>query len=122
MSPEIPGAEGTGKPRLIYLISAYTHDDDDVLEARYQAALTKTAELMEQGYDVFSPIVYSHELGKKLGRSRDGLFWKERDAPFVEACSDAWVLLIDGWDKSGGSAHEIRRFIERGAPVRYIHP
>lgn len=121
----LAGGGGGFKPEklgLCYLASCYTHDDDAELERRYQAAFNKTVELMKQGYVVFSPIVYSHQLGIALGKSRDGMFWKTHDKPYLEACDRLMVLVIPGWDKSTGVAHEIRRAVERGIPIEYVAP
>jgi len=44
-----------------YLCAPYSHPDPKVREARVDAADMMAAQLMEQGYIVFSPLSHSHE-------------------------------------------------------------
>ena len=55
------------KPKRIYLACPYWHEDPEMREERYQMVTSKTARLMELGYQVFSPITHSHPSGNRFG-------------------------------------------------------
>ena len=108
--------------RFTYLASPYTHDDADVRHERYVCACRAAAYLMARGEVIFSPIAHSHPIEQQGGRMESGEFWRRQDEPYLEFCSKLYVLLLAGWDRSAGVAHEIRRAIERGIPVEFIEP
>lgn len=109
---------------LVYLASPYTHSDLAVRDARFRAACRKAAAMMREGRITFCPIAHSHPVALEMpdGLAVDGEFWKQQDAPYLEACNEMVVLMIDGWDKSKGVAHEIERATERGIPIFYEYP
>lgn len=104
----------------IYLASPYTSDYEIVMEGRYYAALDATAELIKAGYNVFSPIVHSHHIGRVLGNGNDSAYWTALDLSFIERWADVLVVLcIPGWWKSQGIMREVDRAEEVGVPVLY---
>ena len=107
---------------LTYLASPYTHADKEVRRDRYMAACKAAAKLMLAGEVVFAPISHSHPIEHFFPEVQGHDFWMKQDAPYLEACSKLVVLTIDGWDKSSGVAHEIRRAVERGIPIEYLAP
>ena len=109
---------------LIYLASPYTHHDERVRELRFHAACEAAAHLMMQGKPVFCPIAHSHPIAVKMpdGLAVNGEFWKKQDAPYVEVCTEFYVLKLPGWDKSAGISHELERQRARGVPVTFIDP
>lgn len=103
-----------------YLASPYTDPDPAVREQRFQAAARAAAKLMTAGKIVFCPIAHSHPIDLFFSAPKDGEFWKRQDAPYLEACSEMYVLRIDGWEQSKGMLHEMQRAAERGIPVHFI--
>lgn len=105
---------------FIYLASPYTHDDQCVRERRFKDAAKAAAKLMSDGNVVFCPIAHSHPIDIEFSQPESGPFWKRQDAPFLHSCSQVVVLMIDGWDRSPGVAHEIQVAKHRGIPIIYM--
>ena len=106
---------------FLYLASPYSHADAGEREARYVAALRKTAELMLAGEVVFSPIVHTHHVERITGpQSHD--FWLNADMPILERAARLVVLRIPGWNLSRGVAAEIDFADEHDIPVEFIDP
>lgn len=110
--------------RLSYLASPYTHADAEIRRRRYEAACQKAAELMLAGKTIFCPIAHSHPIAEQMpeGKAIDGEFWKRQDQPYIEMCDELIVLMLPGWAKSSGIAHEVMVATERRIPIRYIEP
>ena len=106
---------------MIYLASPYTHPDPAVRQARFEAACRQAAEMMRCGIPVFSPIAHSHPVALHGGLDALDLeFWERQDLHFVEACSEIWVLQLDGWQESTGLQAEIEMALSLGKPVMYV--
>lgn len=112
-----------GETSFVYLASPYTHPDTNVRHERFVAVCKKAAQMMRDGRVVFSPIAHSHPI-EVLGfdQPQSGVFWKAQDAPYLHLCSELVVLMLEGWDRSPGVAHEIEVAIQRGIPVTYERP
>lgn len=119
----------TSKP-LIYLASPHTHADPARVNIRFDQAQIATILLMQQGFIVYSPIVYTHPLWRlsqstKPGCTLHGLGewkhedWLEFDRHMMERCDKCLVLAIDGWDTSKGVALEMDYFTKAGKPVYF---
>ena len=107
---------------FVYLASPYTHAEESVREDRYRAVVKKAAELMEQGYSVFSPIAHTHEIGLLLRRPVDHDFWMLQDVAILRHCAKVSVLMLPGWMESKGVAQEIRLARDMNIPVEYVEP
>lgn len=106
---------------MIYLASPYGHDDPRIREERFHAACRATANLLEAGEIVFSPIVYCHELLNWMGNIPETA-WLRIDRAFFNACNEVVVLALDGWKESLGVRDEIQWSLETGKPVRLLDP
>ncbi len=106
---------------MIYLASPYTHPVPRVQEERFEAVCKHTAQLMREGRHVFSPIAHSHPL-TKYGLPGHWEYWAELDQVWLAACSELWVLKLDGWQDSRGIKAEIEIANELDKPMRYIDP
>ena len=95
------------KNQLIYLGSPYTHKLKKVMKERYEKALYVTANLLNQGYHVISPIVHCHPLSVKFKMMPDFEFWKRYNFAILSKCEVLLVLQIDGWLESKGLQGEI---------------
>ena len=101
----------------IYLISPYSHEDGEVREARYDAAVDATAELINGGYIVFSPIVHCHPLALKHNLPGDHKYWAEYDQAFIEWADAGYVLCIEGYTESSGVDADIATLKALHKPV-----
>lgn len=106
--------------KLIYLASPYSSEDKSLEAERFQTVCRCAAWLMRQGYFIFSPIAHSHPIAINGNMPTDFEFWKNYDHALIDACSEVWVVQMDGWDKSKGVAAEIEHAKQTGKPVRFI--
>jgi len=104
---------------MIYLASPYSHPDQAVEQARFDAVCQAAAALMRRGHLVFSPIAHSHAIAR-FGLPTDWAFWQRYDRAFLAWCDELWVLTLPGWEQSAGVQAEMRIAREMGKPVRLI--
>ena len=103
----------------IYLASPYTHPSEVIRAWRYFKALDLTADLIERGWSVFSPIVHSHYISKQTG-ILDSSFWVNLDLSFIDRWADCLlVLCIHGYWQSEGVAIEIDHAMSIGLRIVY---
>ena len=102
----------------IYLAGPYSHKDERVRKFRAKMIDKKCAELINQGYCVFSPISHSHTLVEFLPfESRDWDFWKKQDYTHLMTCQELHVFCLPGWNKSRGVNDEIRWAVDAGMKI-----
>lgn len=119
------GPMGRREPlSLAYLASPYSHADEAVREQRFRIVCKVAAALMQAGEVVFSPIAHSHPIAEaKPGPwAVDHDFWLRQDAPYLYACTKLYVLMLDGWERSRGVAHEVDVARSRGIDIVYLDP
>lgn len=108
--------------KLIYLATPYSRYPAGRDEAFYEAT-KKTAELMEEGHCVFSPIVHSHsieEIAMGGAGAKDGDWWLQQDFTILERCDELWVYELPGWDTSYGVRHEMQYADDLGIPIKFV--
>jgi hypothetical protein len=103
---------------MIYLASPYSHPDPLIREARFHAACRVTADSVQAGHVMFSPIVHGHPL-VRFGLPTNWAFWQRFDAEHLRWCDEVVVLQIDGWRESEGVRAEIKLAAAMGMQVRY---
>lgn len=109
----------TVREKRIYLASPYSSQDSAVRQDRYEEACKKAAELMSQGYNVFSPIAHSHPISQHIGNGLDHDFWLSQDLSFLESWADEmWVLMLPGWEESIGIWKEVNFATEKGIKIK----
>lgn len=96
--------------KLIYLATPYGGYKGSREEA-YHLACLKAAEIMDQGYLVFSPIAHSHSIDIETGNYRDAKFWLRQDFAILAYCDELWVYKLPGYETSTGVLAE-RAFAE----------
>jgi len=81
----------------IYLAIPYS----GIEEESFLVANKITAQLMQKGHIVFSPISHNHCLAVNHNLPKGWEFWKEVDTCFIEWCDELYVveLLKDGQNK-----------------------
>ena len=105
---------------MIYLTTPYNHPDPDVREGRFRAACDVAGHFLARGVYVFSPIAHTHSIALARDLPHDWEFWREYDRQMLDACSELWVVQMDGWRESVGVAAEIEIARESGLPVKYV--
>ena len=89
--------------KRIYLSLPYSGNEEE----SFKAANKFTAELMNRGYIVFSPISMSHPVATQCELPGGWEFWRKLDTAFIEWCEELHVLCLDGWENSTGVTAEI---------------
>jgi len=103
--------------KRIYVAGAYSAGNILEILANIKKGQDMAAYLIAHGYAVFCPFldfqlaltVYGNDLTKEK--------YQANSKAFVEVC-DA-VLVLHGWENSGGTKREIKRATELGIPVYY---
>lgn len=109
------------KDPLTYIASVYSHDDPWVREERYRQVVHYCRLKMEAGEAVFSPIMHTHHVNKRIG-TRDHEFWMKQHRPILRASTKLEVLMLDGWKYSRGIKDELNEAEKCGIPVEFIQP
>ena len=86
----------------IYLSSPYSNLDH---EQAYRRALNFTSALFKRGINVYSSIVYCHQM-RDLGVTTE--FWWKFNKEWIDWCDLLVVFTIPGWEKSDGVDKEIK--------------
>lgn len=106
---------------MIYLASPYSHEDPAVEHARFEAVVREAALMWRRGLVVFSPIAHSHPIALH-GVSGAWEQWAAFDEAIIGACSELWVLKLQGWETSRGIAAEVGIAERLGLPVQHVEP
>ena len=115
-----PAGTIAGLRPLTYLACPYSSTDPKLVEWRSIATKATAWLLMNEGWNVFSPITHSHPL-HKLGDCRgDWKFWEKIDREFLGVSQRMIVLLLEGWKASVGVQAEIDIAKEQGIKISYL--
>lgn len=94
--------------KFAYLASPYSHPDSIVRRRRYLSAMRCVAWCRRNlNMIVFSPIVYTHELGIRYNMPFDAATWQTMNDKIMSMSDEILVLQIKGWDVSVGVTAEI---------------
>ena len=108
--------------KKIYLAIPYT----GMQESAYEQANLATVLLLNQNYNVFSPITHSHPLTllDMYEIPHTWEYWQHIDYQFIDWCDEVWVLIpkegIDKVRNSTGVQAEIDYAHSHNKPVKYI--
>ncbi len=105
---------------MIYLAQPYTDPNPDVRKHRFNLGERYTAELLQNGQWVYSPIVHCHELAKKYDLPSDFEYWKDHNFHMLGCSNVVFALLLDGWQDSQGMFNEIQQAIFLNITVRVV--
>ena len=106
---------------IYYLATPYSHPDESVMHARFEAVCEFCARALRSGRIVYSPIVHNHPIATRHVFPRTWDFWKKFDLPILERCDVLWVLTLDGYLESVGVNAEIAHARGCGIPVLYYN-
>lgn len=106
---------------MIYLASPYTEGgaSETVMRNRYHQAMDFVVARMPE--PIFSPIVYSHNMGVTYDLPKTFDFWMNMDYKFIDACDTLYVLMLAGWDKSIGVTAEIEYAKKKGLDIVFFN-
>lgn len=89
--------------KKIYLAIPYT----GIEELSFKVANYIAAQLMNQGYIVFSPISHSHHIAAQNELEKGWEYWKKFDESFIDWCDVVYIAMLPSWEKSKGVNGEI---------------
>ena len=101
------------KEKLWYFAHPYYNKLDAIKYLNHRDCIKRTLKLINAGYQIFSPIVYSVPLNEFI--HGDHSFWIAFDKPFMEKCDG--LILAPGWEKSKGCNIEYEYFKQAGKPI-----
>lgn len=107
---------------LIYLACPYSHPDDRVRRARYQAINKIAAQMMAAGLHIFSPISHTRPIALAGDLPHGWEYWQSYDRAILSACCLLIVVQLDGYGMSKGIKGEIDIALELGIPWYYTSP
>lgn len=105
---------------IIYLASPYTSRDFNIRQMRYEQVKEKTALLLKQGFNVFSPIVYTHPMATEYAFNDTSEYWLTIVLPYLKRCDQMWIYMMPGWQDSHGIAVEVETAEANNIPVRHL--
>lgn len=106
--------------KKIYLACPYTHKSLKVRRDRFKAVTKVAGELMQLGYNVYSPITHSHVIASVTKLPTSWEYWVKIDKEFMDWCNFMCVLILKGWKESVGVTEEIKYMRELGKPIIVI--
>lgn len=110
----------------LYSLDAKTNSFKDTVtrQHRYEYAMKRTAMMLKNKENVYSPIVHCHEMSVKYQLPKDYSFWKSQDRHMIDKCDEVVVLKMNGvsggWRESVGITDEINYAIKLGKPITYL--
>lgn len=110
---------------FIYLATPYTHQQQKVMQRRYELAKSVVETLTDRGEVVYSPVVYCHPLvaGRdKQAKRRDFNIWRHHNMAFLRVCWELWVVQFAGFSESQGMAAEIELAKQLHLPIQWWKP
>lgn len=105
---------------IAYLAAPYSSDSKDVVLKRVFLINRKAAELMQDGYVVFSPVSHSHGIADHIDNHLDQDFWLKQDLPFIDLVHFLFVYKLPGWTKSKGIKKEIIEARKQSKKIVFI--
>jgi len=104
----------------IFVSAPYTGTESQKLYRNHTIACY-IADLMNDGFQAYSPVVFGHAINEISTIPTDYPFWKEHCTGFMKMCTQVHVLMIDGWVESTGVQDEIKIAEDLGIPVIKIN-
>jgi hypothetical protein len=110
------------RPKRIYLAAPYTHESSVVMNQRFEEINKMAAELLTNGFHVFSPISHAHPINEIAGLGRGFIKWMDYDLSIIALWADeVWVMQMDGWKESVGVQCEISFATKLGMSIIFIN-
>jgi len=106
--------------KKIYLAIPYSDPDPEVRKGRFELVNRMAVELLEEGFNIWSPISHSHPISLYMDNSNDSDFWCENSLAFLEHCDELVVYCLQGWKESRGVTKEIKFAKSHKIPIRYL--
>jgi len=89
-------------------------------EANYNICNARAADLLEAGYNIYSPISMTHGIYRaspSFISSQEHALWYALDNEFIELTKWSGIILAPGWERSSGCVAERKRITDKGLPA-----
>ena len=107
--------------KVIYLASPYTNRSFATKDWRACRAAEISIEIWKQlGIVAYSPIAAWHPWLSTLNLEAEYPAWAIQDKEIVRRSDELWVLMLEGWETSGGIKDEMNFARSEGKPVKYV--
>lgn len=107
---------------MIYLAGPYSHEDPKVREQRFEALTKRAAELMIDGFTVFSPITHGHAIAERHDLPLEFEWWQNQCLDMLSRATSMVVLRLDGYAESKGVAAEIAHAEKMKITIEFMNP
>ena len=108
---------------MIAIVGPYGHKDEKIKQFRAITIAEACIKLLAHGKVGISPLAYGLGLRYVAGSELPDNYqnWDHFCRTLVSACSEVYVLNLEGWDSSVGVADEIKTAKEKGLPVYLVN-
>lgn len=106
---------------MIYLASPYTSPDPLLRKTRFLLVEQVTAQLIEEGYFIYSPIVHCHAFVEKYALDSTFTYWRQYNIDMIRRADELWVLTIPGYLESRGVTAEIDFARLAGLEIKWVN-
>lgn len=107
---------------MIAIVGPYGHADETIKQMRAKTIADACIKLLAHGKVGISPLAYGlglrHVASSELPDNYQN--WDHFCRTLVSACSEVYVLNLEGWDTSTGVADEIKTAHSRKMPVYLV--
>lgn len=107
-----------------YFAHPYTCRDEDGKrdfrgqQANFNMCCYRSAQLIMQGYNIYSPICHSHPIQMAHPKLQDDV-WYRLDNEFIDSTNWVGIILAPQWETSDGCVQERQRIAKQGGEVKY---
>lgn len=108
------------KDKLAFISMPYYSNDKEVSKQRFEQVLYLSYLLMLEGVHYMSPIISGHPVVERYQTPDNWDFWGKYCERILRNCDCLIIFQLEGWDKSGGVAEEIRIAQEMGLPIYVV--
>lgn len=106
----------------VYSVHAHSNSEEHIKlrQKRYEYAVKRLAEFMNEGVMVFSPIAHCHEASVNYDLPKHFEFWKKYDEHMIDLSEGVFVLMMPHYKESTGVSYEVQYAESLGKPVVYL--
>lgn len=105
---------------MFYLATPYTDSDPDIVEKRFSVITQITAELMNHGHIIFSPVTHGHPIACAGADKVHYATWLMHGLKILHSCDKLLVAELPGWDKSTGVLAEMQYARNFGICIEHL--
>lgn len=106
--------------KKIFVAGPFNGGDDVIKELRVKTIKKYCVSLFSEGNTPISALLMGLTFADVGGLPTDTSTWSQFCENMLKGCDELHVLMIEGWEKSGGVAAEIEVAKKLGIKIEYI--